>query len=76
MRKSRIGALFGRFSEKARQIPLQDRLRGGGKGIRTLGTGLDGARVDVSASCTESNTSENLEDCALAMKVMLSGAVG
>ena len=29
MRKSRIGGLFGQFSEKARQIPLQDRLCGG-----------------------------------------------
>jgi hypothetical protein len=50
-------------------LTLQDALtRAKANEIRTLGTGLDGARVDVSASCTESNTSENLEDCALAMQ--------
>jgi len=43
------------------RISLHFRLRGGEGGIRTLGTGLIGARADVCVSCAESTGSEILQ---------------
>jgi len=51
---------FQRFSGECSRVSLQLRLRGGGRGIRTLGTGLKPVRRDVFVSCTESTSSEIL----------------
>jgi hypothetical protein len=49
-----IGAGFPIFPEQSGRISLPSRLSGGEGWIRTLGTGLNGARSDVCVSCRES----------------------
>ena len=52
--------MFRVFRGKGSGISLQSRLRGGGRGIRTLGTVWKRARADICVSCTESTSSEIL----------------
>ena len=46
--------MFHVFRDKRRALSLQSRLAGGERGIRTLGTGLNGVRADVCVSYRES----------------------
>jgi hypothetical protein len=67
--------MFRVFLGKWGGISLQSRLNGGEGGIRTLGTGLEPARADVSVSYTESGVSRILCDCLLAAQSALTGGV-
>jgi hypothetical protein len=46
--------IFAYFAAKGGALSLRFRLAGGERGIRTLGTGLDGVRADVPLSYRES----------------------
>src|SRR5438477_2505264 len=50
----RIAAIFRNSGGNAARVSQQPRLGGGEGGIRTLGTGLNGARADVCVSYRES----------------------